>query len=152
MCHSRVSNNRINRLHERCLRIIYKDKHTSIQDLLKKDRSTPIHYRNLQLLAIEMFKVSKGIGPSIISKIFHVRPILNYNLRHSQKFKTPHVNTVYNEEESISFLGSKIWEMVPQNIKEIGSLSEFKAAIKNWFPNTCPCRLYKNYFPGVGFI
>ena len=33
MCHSRENNNKINRLHERCLRIIYNDKYTDLPDL-----------------------------------------------------------------------------------------------------------------------
>ena len=39
MCHNRMLNNRINRLHERSLRIIYNDKHTSFEELLEKDKS-----------------------------------------------------------------------------------------------------------------
>ena len=37
MCHSRENNNKINRLHERCLRIIYNDKRSSFNALLEKD-------------------------------------------------------------------------------------------------------------------
>ena len=57
MCHNRMLNNRINRLHERCLRIIYNDKHTSFEELLEKDKSVSIHQKNLQVLATEMFKI-----------------------------------------------------------------------------------------------
>ena len=57
MCHNRTYNNKINRLHERCLRLIYNDKRSSFEDLLKKDNSVSIHHTSLQALAIEMFKV-----------------------------------------------------------------------------------------------
>ena len=152
MCHSRALNNKINRLHERCLRIIYNDKHSSFHDLLEKDRSVSVHSRNLQLLAIEMFTVSKRICPSLFSNIFNSRPPSSYNLRQNSEFRTPLVNSVYNGTESISFLGPKIWDMVPQNIKEKESIGEFKAAIKTWLPENCPCRLCKNFIAGVGFI
>ena len=36
MCHSRIINKKINRLHERCLRIIYFDKRSSFEELLEK--------------------------------------------------------------------------------------------------------------------
>ena len=39
MCHSRTNNRKINRLHERCLRIIYNDKQASFIKLLEKDNS-----------------------------------------------------------------------------------------------------------------
>ena len=37
MCHNRANNNKINRLHERCLRLTYNDKKSSFKDLLEKD-------------------------------------------------------------------------------------------------------------------
>ena len=43
MCHSRANNGKINRLHERCLRIIYSDKKSSFGTLLEKDCSVFIH-------------------------------------------------------------------------------------------------------------
>ena len=66
-CHSRANNSKINRLHERCLRIIYSDKHSLFEELLEKDGSVSIHQRNLQLLATEMYKVRKGLSPAIIT-------------------------------------------------------------------------------------
>ena len=54
MCHSRSMNNKINRLDERWLWIIYNDKTSSFADLLAKDGSVTIHTRNLQVLATEM--------------------------------------------------------------------------------------------------
>ena len=36
MCHNRTNNNKINRLHERCHRLIYNDKKSSFEDLLEK--------------------------------------------------------------------------------------------------------------------
>ena len=52
MFHSRGVNNKINHLHERSLRIVYKDNISPFKDLLKKDRSFTIHQRNIQSLAI----------------------------------------------------------------------------------------------------
>ena len=55
MSHSRAMNNRINKIHEKALRLVYKDKtNLSLDDLLKKDKSVSIHQRNLQILATEI--------------------------------------------------------------------------------------------------
>ena len=59
MCHSRSMNNKIDRLYERCLRIIHNDKKSSFADLLEKDGPVITHSRTLQLLATKMFKVHK---------------------------------------------------------------------------------------------
>ena len=57
MFHSRRVNNKINHLHECSLRIVYKDNYSSYVDWLVKDKSFTIHQRNIQSLAIELFKV-----------------------------------------------------------------------------------------------
>ena len=36
MCHSRTLNNKINRFHERCLRLTYNDKHSIFKNVLKR--------------------------------------------------------------------------------------------------------------------
>ena len=56
MCHNRTYNNKINRLDERYLRLIYNDKRSSFEDLLEKDNSVSIHHKNLQAVAMKMFK------------------------------------------------------------------------------------------------
>ena len=48
MFHSRCLNNKINSIHERALRITYKDNTSTIQELLKEDNFLSIHHRNLQ--------------------------------------------------------------------------------------------------------
>ena len=59
MGHSHTNNNKIKRLHEKCLRIVYNDKQPSSNKLLKKDGSVSIHTRNIQILAPEMYKLVK---------------------------------------------------------------------------------------------
>ena len=44
MFHGRVLNRKINHLHERSLRIVYKDSVSSFHELLQKDHSFTIHY------------------------------------------------------------------------------------------------------------
>ena len=52
MFHSRELNKKINHIHERSLRIVYKDYNSFFNDLLKKDKSVCIHDRNIQSLAV----------------------------------------------------------------------------------------------------
>ena len=73
LCHNRTHKNKINRLHERCLRLIYSDKRSSFEDLLEKDNSVSIHHKNLQALAIEMFKLHTKTSPEIMQEVFWLR-------------------------------------------------------------------------------
>ena len=68
MCHSRSL--KINLIQERALRIVYKDYKSSFKELLQQDKSITIHQRNLQYLAIEIYKVRMGLSPKIINEIF----------------------------------------------------------------------------------
>ena len=99
-----------------------------------------------------MFKVKNEISPKIICDIFTQRINYHYNLRHINHFKTPFVTVVYNDTESVSYLGPKIWNNVPEEYKTINSLNNFKESMKNWVLLNCPCRLCKTYVHGVGFI
>ena len=107
MFHSRKLNNRINHIHERALRIVYKDYKCSFEELLRKDNSFKIHHRNLQRLAIEMFKVKLGIAPEMMKNVFQ-RQEKTYSLRNGDRFKTRNVHTVKYGIETASFVGPKI--------------------------------------------
>ena len=149
MCHSRALNNKINRLHERCLRIIYNDKTSTFKDLLGKGDSVPIRYRNIQALAIEMYKVANGISPEIMNKTFQLRgkshymssEIMNkifqprekshYNLRSTSEFIIPSIHSVHRRTVSGSYLRPKTLELIPSVILQIDTFSGSKKAIKN---------------------
>ena len=151
MFHSRGLNNRINFIHERALRITYGDKISTFQQLLEKDNSVSIHHRNWQVLATEMIKISNNLSPDIVKEIFQKR-IVPYNLRSENSFMSRQVNSVYHGTESLSFLGPKIWEQVPQEIKVSENIAIFKSKIKKWTPSHCPCRLCRTYLPQIGFM
>ena len=151
MCHSRTIKNKINQLPERCLRVIYNDKISSFKELLKREGSVPIHNRNLQIVATEMFKVCINIAPPIFTEIFN-KQNLNYQLRPTSHFSVLPVRSVCNGTESLSLLGSEIWDIGPTVLKDVKNLSAFKSDMKTWWSQNCPCRLWKRYLPNIGFI
>ena len=123
MCHSRTLNSRINKLHERYLRVIYNYEKPTFQKLLEKDKSVSIHNRNLHILATEMYKVTKEFCPKVSVNTFTPRNQPNYNLHHITCFEMPLVNSVYGRTESIAFLSPKVWELVPEEVKQNESLN-----------------------------
>ena len=150
MCHSRLLNNRINRLHERSLRIVYRDNLSSFDDLLSRDKSVSVHHKNLQILATELFKVKSGMAPSFMNEIFKLKENVTYNSK--QVFVTHNIRTVHRGTETLSHLGPAIWLIIPDDIKKSKSVIEFKYKIKSWKPKECPCRLCKVYITGIGFL
>ena len=82
MLHSRKINNRVNSLHERALRVVYRDYNATFSELLSKDKSVTIHQRNLQLLATEIFKTKNELNPKIMEEIFTFKNV-DYDLRNN---------------------------------------------------------------------
>ena len=151
MFHSRGLNNKINSLHERALRRTYGDISSSFEDLLKTENSVSIHHRNIHALVTEMFRVEINIALEIMKKIF--APKINpYDLCNNNSFKRRRINSVWHGIESVSYLVPKIWDLVPNVIKQSESLNDFKFKIKRWVSEGCPCRRCKIYLGQVGFI
>ena len=151
MLHSRTLNNKINRLHERALRIVYSDYKSLFNTLLEKDGSFSTHHRNIQSLAIKIYKFLHGLFPAIMGDTIKLNRPPTYNLRTHQELYSRNPKTVRYGTETISFLAPKIWAIVPQNIKNCTFLSSFKIKIRKWKPD-CPCRLCKCFIKHVGFI
>ena len=61
--------NKINRLHEKCLRIIYSDRESTFIELLEKDYSVLIHKEILRFLSIDMFKFKRGLAPALCKEM-----------------------------------------------------------------------------------
>ena len=108
MFHSRMLNNRINKLHESSLRIvyIYKNSNLTFEELLQKDKPFTIHHRNLQKLATEKYKIKNNYSPLMMKPIFpdSTNP---YKLRNKKPFQTNNVRTVFNGTETLSYRGSQ---------------------------------------------
>ena len=148
---SRSLNNKINKLQERALRILYKDYESSFEDLLEKDNTDKIHDRNIKLLAKEVYKVENNILPNALGS-FITKRNLQYNLRHASNFLRDKVSTTSYGTESVRILGPKIWDLLPYDIKYAENLDSFQTKIKNWKVENCPCRLCKTFIEGVGFL
>ena len=147
---SRMLNKRINKIHKRALRLVYKDYQSSFQELLTKNQSFTIHEQNIQTLAIELYKVVNNISPEIMKFIFPLKNELRYS--NENIFNTTNIRTVSWGTESLRHIGPKIWKIIPDNIKKLETLNLFKKEIRKWKPINCPCRLCKIFVSGVGFL
>ena len=93
MFHGMQINDKINKLHERALSIVYNNV-TSFEKLLIKDKSFTIYHQNIQLLAIEIYQAIHNLPGGSISEIF-VRNNHNYNLRYKSELLLPNANTAF---------------------------------------------------------
>ena len=129
---SRCLNIAINRLHERYLRMIYNDKISNFEELSNEGNSVSIHHKNIHALAIEMYKNASDMSIDIMNGVLKSRNAPHCKLFHitlircTLHFSTDPIHSVYNGTKSGSYLGPKIWEQVPAEIKNKDSLDGFR--------------------------
>ena len=91
---SRTSNNMINKLHDRSLRIKLNDYSRNFNILLENNNDKCNHHRNIQALSIEVFKMKNELAPPIMESILNKR-FNTYNLKNFQEFATERKRTVW---------------------------------------------------------
>ena len=127
---SRFPNSKINKLHERSLRIKYDDSNSKFVDFLTTDSSFIIHHQNIHTLEIRMFKIHKGF-----SQISFLDEINFYSLRSQPDFQRG-INTTLKGAESVRYLGPVIWNNISIEIRSIKNFDTFKTEIRKWKPKT----------------
>ena len=130
-----TSTNRLLKLQKRAARII-----------LKADFMTPSEtmFSELQWLSftkriqyhthIMMFKAFNGQAPTYISSMFtKTSEIHNRNLRsvENAKLRIPFSKTTYYEN-SFTVNGAKLWNSLPNELREMSNINTFKNAVKSY--------------------
>ena len=100
-----------------------------------------MQHRNIRALTREIYKVIHGISPPFLNQVFVLRQC-NYEL----------CGNNFSERRRIKSLAPKIWEILPNEIKDSNTLQIFKAKIKKWIAAECHCRLCAIYLLQVGYI
>ena len=136
--------------HERALRIVYKNNVLSFEELLELDKLFKIHHRNIQSLAIELFKIKNNLSVTMMNDIFQPRAV-RYNLRSQTDFTRPNVNSEHFGISSLRYMAAKVWDMVPNDIKNVNEIETFKNNIRKSKPVNCHCKLCLDYVSCVGY-
>ena len=109
-----------------------------------------IYQRNLQLLFIEIYKTVNNLNPSFMAEVF-VTNVVPYNHWGSTNLVLPKVRTNLYGIDTVRFVGQKLWQSVPKEIKASQSLDIFKRNIKA-IPLDCSCKLCKCYILNLGSL
>ena len=113
MFHDRKSINKINKIHERALRITHRDSTSNFEELLTKSNSVSIHQKNLQLLLTEIYKTVTNLNPSFMTEIFVTKDV-PYVLRGGNNLVLPRDGTNLYGIYTIKFIGKKLWQTLPK--------------------------------------
>ena len=124
MFYSVKTNNRINKLHERALRLVYSDCGSTFEHLLTRHGSFTVHHYNNQTLTIELYKVYNNISQTIFGELLTRNNNGNY-LRSKSNLVILQIRTVLKGSNSIRYFGPIIWNLIPEKLKNITSLNVF---------------------------
>ena len=119
MCHSPTMEHRINRIHERAVRLFYQNQNQlTFKELLeKKNKTISIYQTDLQIPATEIYMAKNRIPPEIVNLLFGFTN-KSYNFRNVSVLTRKRNLIVHFGSESLSYLTQRIWELVPDLIKE----------------------------------
>ena len=138
MFSGKSSNNEINRLHKRALRVLMDDYGSTFEELPQKKGEQTIHTKNLQTLLLEVYKCLTSKNPSFQWDLFERRPT-KYNLRIKDLVQLPSTKTIRYGLNSLKFRESTLWNTLPDTIKSAKNDKQFKNKIKNWTGSTRCC-------------
>ena len=91
-----------------------------------------MHHRNIETLAIEIYKHIHGILPAVMGEVFKINRALPYNLRIHNGFSSVVPKTVEYGTEKICFFSSKSQDFSPKSCLEV-----FKSKLRK-----CKTRLF----------
>lgn len=112
------------------LRAFFLDKQTSYQALLDKSDVAMLQNRRLQDITILMYRLKHKLCPIKICKLFHTH-CSPYNLR-TAEFTIPRFRTNKYSKHSLTYLGPKLWNKLPSEIRTLPSLFSFKNRIRKF--------------------
>ena len=148
---SRQSNDLINKVHERGLRLTYIGETKDFQQILRGQNKITIHRRNLQVLMTQVYKIVSGIAPPIINYLFQFR-CNTHSIRNFQEFFKENRKTVKYGMETVMHRALFLWANLNTKYKNAKSLDEFRSKIKSWKYDFFQCRLCQKYVQKLGLF
>ena len=131
--------------------LIFNDHTSDFDTLLLNNNDTCNHYRDIHTLMVEIYNIKNILNPPIMGFMFERRNNA-YNCRNFQGFATKRKITVKMGLEMLNYKSPQLWSILPENLRQINSLVQFKESGGKWDCIECSCRLCKLYSPNIGFL
>ena len=125
-----TNSNKIEKIQERCLRIIYKDYESSYNRLLGMANTTTLVISRLRILILEVFKSIRQLNPKCISDSdsFEVKSLGN-SLRIHVKVLQPKRRTPTYGLRTVSYTGAKLWNDWFPLLCDVEEIDVFKSSL-----------------------
>ena len=132
---------KLEKLQFRALRFVSNDFTSNYDDLLNSMKKNTLLLNRIQTLAIEMYKCVNDNAPEYLCNLFDQHNI-SYVLRDNNRLFQNRFKTVKYGLRSIRYMGAKLWNELPVNLKDSTSLEIFKDLIKKWEGPCSDCKMW----------
>ena len=139
-----IANTKIDNILRKALQSLYNDFSSNYEELLEKGNHLPIHEINKRHLLVQVYKCIKRENPPFLHHIFIPKATIHMVLRRNDTLILPKTSTVSWGLHSFGYRGSRAWNTLPDNIKDISSLNMFKSALKT-ISLQCTCKLCNRF-------
>ena len=140
----RQNNEKMEKIQERALRILYRDYESTYQELIERAHTTTVFLARLKTMALEVFKCVQALNPPCLNNLFEIKDT-HYSFRNSVKLVQPKRRGTTHGLRSVSYVGSKVWNDIANEISDINDMSvyDFKVYLKSW--NGPDLNVFTNY-------
>ena len=124
MLTSKDYNERIDRIHERSLRLMLNDYEPSFYDMLSTLNKKTFYQRCINVLLTEVYKYLNGLSPELMNEVFYLSQN-HYKLRNLTVFATDNRCNKFMLNSTV-YRASQLWQTLPSEVKDCPSLQLFK--------------------------
>jgi len=138
---------KLDKLHERALRLTYNNYDNTYEELLANTNTLCIYKRCLKIASTEMYKVKKRVSPLYIQNLFMESDISRmYQLRDTNKYVIPTYSSKKYGYHSFSHMGPKLWNNLPVQTKNSPSIPSFKHKVHTWLSSQNISNIKSEYY------
>ena len=133
----KTNNQKLDKLQERSLRILYCDYSSHFQDLLGNTSTESILTTRIKCIVSEVFKSLYKLNAPCLHDMFKINKT-SYDVRVT-KLEQPLRRTTNYGLRILSYIGSRLWNLLVQEYPEVPhmDLGQFKSLLKHWTGPKC---------------
>ena len=138
----KCNNTKIDKIQRRALSVVDQDYDSDLCDLLEISKGVSFHIKFIFKLLEEIFKTLHKLNPSFLRELFNVKTS-GHDLRRGEQLVLPPTKTVKFGIQSLSFVGSLVWDRLPKDMKKSTSFNIFRNRLRMLPENFCTCPICK---------
>ena len=130
---SKSAADKLERLNERAIRFVFRDKYTSYSELLNALSLSYASLKQQRLIKITLSifnAVHNSLAPKSIQDLIVHRKNVNYNLRGDYTLSLPKPKSTTYGLNSVRYIGPKLWNSLPNIFRNITNFKSFKRSIR----------------------